>query len=384
MRIVVIGTSSSRRTALFQAAVQRRGMAMVLIPWRDLINGHADLRQIVRRDDLVRIDSPGRDFETERLLLLAGRSNHAPWAAKMENLADDRGLIRWPALWYEGFCRVLDQLAAQLAACAPHRQMTDPADIQAMFDKTATHARLQRSGVTVPPAIGRVNGYDHLLNEMRDRRWERVFVKLAYGSSASGAIALRMSRRGMVQAHTTVEIDGRDEDGEPRLYNTRRIHQLSRSSDIARIVNAIGRHVAHAEFWIPKAGIAGRTFDIRVLVIAGIACHTVVRMSRTPMTNLHLLNDRADETRVRERCGELSWDAAMKTCRDAMAAFPQSLYAGVDLLIAPDFRRHAVLELNAFGDLLGGAMWRGLDPYDAELAAIIGEGNRLSATAEVA
>ena len=43
---------------------------------------------------------------------------------------------------------------------------------------------------------------------------------------------------------------------------------------------------------MPKAGLAGHVFDLRVVVIAGRARHAVVRMSRGPMTNLHLLNRR--------------------------------------------------------------------------------------------
>ena len=56
----------------------------------------------------------------------------------------------------------------------------------------------------------------------------------------------------------------------------------------------------------------------------------------------------------------------------AMEVFPRSLYAGIDLLIASDYRRHAVAEVNAFGDLLYGAMHDGKDPYTAEIEAALG------------
>lgn len=88
------------------------------------------------------------------------------------------------------------------------------------------------------------------------------------------------------------------------------------------------------------------------------------------MTNLHLLNTRADPERVRERMGTEAWEAALRSCEQAMAGFPGSLYAGLDLLIAPDYRRHAVLEVNAFGDLLPGVLWEGQDTYTAEISAM--------------
>ncbi len=51
--------------------------------------------------------------------------------------------------------------------------------------------------------------------------------------------------------------------------------------------------------------------------------------------------------------------------------FPTSHYAGVDLLFTPSYRHHAVLEINAFGDLLPGILCDGLDTYEAELSALV-------------
>jgi hypothetical protein len=50
-----------------------------------------------------------------------------------------------------------------------------------------------------------------------------------------------------------------------------------------------------------------------------------------------------------------------------MACFPKSLYAGIDLLVTPDFQKHFVLEMNAFGDLLHDTLYQGVDTYSLEL-----------------
>ena len=375
VRIILIANPGSRRTQLLAAAVKRRaGLTMCLVPWADLLTGRADLRQAVRAGDVVRIDSPGRDFAVEQMLLRVGRPDDRRWQNRIDCMPNERGRVWWPDVWYRGLCAALDRITGQLAECPSHRLVSDPAGIRTMFDKTATNRVLVERGVPVPPAIGRIHDSGQLLGAMRDRRWPAVFVKLTYGSSAAGSIAIRTSTRGQVQAFTTVELDGFDPEGGFRIYNTRRIRRLSAVHEIAHVVDAVRSVGAHAERWIPKAGIDGRTFDVRVVVIGGRACHTVVRLSRTPMTNLHLLNDRSDDARVRERCGPESWRRAMESCEAAMRAFPGTRHAGVDLLIAPDFRRHAILEVNAFGDLLPGAMWQGMDTYDAELAAICGAG----------
>jgi D-alanine-D-alanine ligase-like ATP-grasp enzyme len=60
-----------------------------------------------------------------------------------------------------------------------------------------------------------------------------------------------------------------------------------------------------------------------------------------------------------------------RTCEAAAALFPNSLYCGIDLLIRPDYQQHAILEINAFGDLLPGTTWNGFDTYTSEVQAML-------------
>jgi hypothetical protein len=171
------------------------------------------------------------------------------------------------------------------------------------------------------------------------------------------------------RATTTVEVVR--EGGELRLYNSRRVRVYQARAGIVELIDALCRHGVHVEEWLPKAGFGGRVFDLRVVVIRRRARHVVVRGSRSPITNLHLLNERGDVQALRARMGSVAWKAAMVTCERAKGCFPNSLYAGLDLVIAPDFRRHAVVEVNAFGDLLPGVLSEGQDTYEAELRALL-------------
>ncbi|MEH2327422.1 MAG: hypothetical protein V7K32_28470 [Nostoc sp.] len=47
------------------------------------------------------------------------------------------------------------------------------------------------------------------------------------------------------------------------------------------------------------------------------------------------------------------------------------LYCGVDLLILPDWKTHVILEINAFGDLLPGILWNGMDTYTSGVKAVL-------------
>jgi hypothetical protein len=377
---VIVGNPASRRIALFDAALAGRGLAPArVLAWADLLAGRASLCNLVRAGDVVRLESPGRDFEVERALLAAGAeepdeddpaSQHYARISQSQvaALRFDKGQILFPRQWYLGFRAALRRIAQQLESCRPHRLTNGTVDVEIMFDKCLCHARLRDGGVAVPGALPPVRGFDELLARMTAAGWRRVFVKLAHGSSASGVVALEVGSGGKLQAITTVEMIR--EDGELKLYNSRRLRTYRDPRQIAELIDALARHRIHLERWLPKAGIDGKVFDLRVVVIDRRACHTVVRLSRSPLTNLHLLNERADSALVRARMGESAWSAAMAGCERAMECFPASIHGGVDLLIAPDFRRHAVLEVNAFGDLLHGVKWRGAGTHEAEIETL--------------
>src|SRR5688572_5899492 len=71
-RLVVVAVPG-RRIELFAAALARRGLAApVVVPWLDVLEGRLRLAEVVRADDVVRIESPGKHFETERAILSLG------------------------------------------------------------------------------------------------------------------------------------------------------------------------------------------------------------------------------------------------------------------------------------------------------------------------
>ncbi len=374
-RFVVAGNPGCRRVALFQEALARRGLpAATLVPYADLLAGRATLEQAVTAGAVVRLESPGRDFEVEKALLAAGADEpdaDGPTRVsrrKVSRLAFDKGRIWYPRQWYLGLCALLRRLGEQLSRCPPGVRMNCPADVEVLFDKVRCQARFADAGLPVPRSVGPVRSFTELRERMRAAGLRGVFVKLAHGSSASGVVAYRTGG-GRQEAVTTVEMVR--QGGELRLYNSRLIRRYQRPSEVAALIDALAREGVQVEEWLPKAGLDDHVFDLRVVVIAGAARHTVVRMSRSPMTNLHLLNQRGDAAVVAERMGAEAWQAARRTCERAAAVFPDSLHLGVDLLIGPDYRRHAVLEANAFGDLLPGALCEGQDTYEAEIRAAL-------------
>ena len=372
---VIVGNPDSNRVALFQQALARAGLPPAeVLAYADLIAGRDTLERVVHPGTVVRIESPGRDFEVEKAILAAGadvsdeEGSSRISRREAERLPFDKGRILYPRQWYLGFREVLRRLSRELSACPEHVLMNRPADVEVLFDKCHCQEMFARHGVPVPQGLGRVRTYDELRQRLRETGHRRVFVKLAHGSSASGVVAYETGG-GREQATTTVEMVCRS--GEPRLYNSRRVRRYRDPRALAALIDALGRERVRVEEWVPKAGLRGRTFDLRVVVIAGRAKHAVVRLSRGPMTNLHLKNERGDFADLLGRMGDGAWQAARRGCEHAASLFPGSLHVGVDLLVAAGYRRHAVAEANAFGDLLPGVLWDGMDTYSAEVAALL-------------
>ena len=376
LRTLIVGNPENRRISLFQAALAQRGEpAAEVVPWLEVVSSRVDWASRLRNVNRVRLESPGENAAVERALIAAGDTGEADTvcphadqisACEAAQLSDDPGLIRYPRQWYRGLRRILRQLDEH-AVHVPGAQWNHSVkNILCMFDKVECQHLLDQAGISIPATLPLIHSYDELLHQMNERGIHRVFVKLAHSSSASGVVALERGRSGQ-QAYTSAQLIRTN--GQTRLYNSLKVRCYTRTEDIRDLIDTLVRERVQVEAWLPKASYDERRFDLRVVVIGGQARHVVVRVSRQPMTNLHLGNSRGDTARIMETLGPEAWAAAMATCERAMRSFPGSLYAGIDLLIRNDYRRHAVLEVNAFGDLLPNVWHNRESTYDAELSA---------------
>ncbi|MFH8366974.1 STM4014 family protein [Streptomyces sp. NPDC018031] len=357
-RFAVVGNPENRRVTLFAAAVRAAGLpAPRVLPWREVLDGGAAFR----RGETVRVDSPGEEPEVER---------------RLRGVADPTR-VEGTARWYARFTGAVRGVAAA-AHTSGARLLDDPAELAVLFDKRLCHAVLERAGVTVPPSPTSgpdgvpVRGWEDVRALLGTAGLRRAFVKLAHGSSASGVLAVERSGPGRVQAATSVE---RAPDG--ALFNSLRVRRYTSEAEVGAIVDALAPDGLHVERWLPKASLGGRAADLRVVVTGGRATHAVVRTSRSPMTNLHLGGARGDlaAARAAAEAAGVPFAAVLGLCERAAACFPGTLCVGVDLLPGTGWRRFAVGEVNAFGDLLPGLTGlpgsgaEGLDTYGAQVAA---------------
>ncbi len=372
---VIIGNPENRRVDLFQKALVNRGQTSArVLSYVDLLAGIRSIEE-VPAGAIVRIDSPGENFEVEKSLLAVGQSRAEAEGSPVigtraiDKLPFDPGRILWPRQWYLGYCKMLRQWHAHLAERKDIRLVSWPPDIERMFDKVACHAQCQDAGIPVPRGLGPTERFDELVARMDELGVFRVFVKLAHGSSASGVVAFHR-RGGRMEAITSAEMDV-GPGGEMRLYNSLKMRRYTRPEEIGPLIDWLAGHRVHVEQWLPKASLARRVFDVRVLMIDGQPQHRVVRTSRGPLTNLHLGNRRGDTGALIAQLAPDQHQAAEDTCRRVAQLFPRSLQLGLDLLFTPGFRCHFVLEANAFGDLLPRIIHDGQDAYNAQITALM-------------
>jgi glutathione synthase/RimK-type ligase-like ATP-grasp enzyme len=374
MHFFVLGNPENRRVTLFSESYEASGFGKTsILSYLDVLKNNA-LKETDFSGSILRIESPGENFEVRKLLIAKG----APEAQKLKlpfisveaamQLKGDGSEIIHSRQWYLGFKALLNEIGQNLEKYPTARVMNRPSDIALMFNKKDCQQHLKEHGVPVPDFYTSVTGYEQLLELMNVQKLHKVFIKPAHASSASGVIAFRIFGEKQ-QAVTTIEL--KKEGDSVRLFNSLRVKTYTDKADIKTIITKILSENAIIEKWISKATIGDYYFDLRVLVIAGQAKHMVVRKSKQVITNLHLGNKRGTLEELEQVIGKEKLEEVKRIAEEAAGCFSGSLYCGVDVLVSADKKDMLVLEINAFGDLLPNVLYQNKSCYGAEIDAMM-------------
>jgi len=374
---IVFGAPDCPRVAQFVKQVRSLcGVTPLVISYCDVLSKPRSVLNLLVASagnaNFVRLETPGKNPELKYLLIHSGSVRLKEFACGARNdgkqvdefestgvevdkaVILEQGSLGYLHHWYEGLKHLLDCIETLLAQlrCVKNcstRYLIPPGDILAMFDKTASLKRLNAGGVSTPAFLGTIDNFQHLGEIMRLKNITKVFVKPNYSASAAGIIALQYHPRDHKWfAATTVEYV--DQDRTQRFFNTRRLRHYTDVKHIETIVDYVASNKAYAECWLPKSQYHGMSFDVRVVVVAGRAVKAVARLSRHPITNLHLGNNRLNLDVM--HIDKATKQQYISVAQDAMGAFPEALYAGVDVLIPLRGKQAKVLEVNAFGDFI--------------------------------
>lgn len=314
-KIILIGTDAGKRRFYFEKAVLEAGLCYSFYDWRNFLS--MEERENLKRC-MVKIDAPEwNSCRLEELESLIGQY--------MERLS---ALSRMP-----------------FGAFFNH-----PEDIAELLDKHKCKKRLIENGIPVTRLYDRAfSDPDSLLRFMAENKIPQVFIKPLRGSGAAGVTALRYHRRpdgrvpGRIVLYTCAAVEG------GALINTRRMSRLE-GAEAAALLERLLKLECIVEQWHPKDSFAGCCYDLRVIVQEGRVDYILPRLSRGPITNLHLNNHSVDFER-------LPLDAAAKArifelCVRAAQCYPRLKSIGMDVLLKRGSRNPCIIEMNAQGDLL--------------------------------
>ena len=359
---IIIGHSDNRRVGSFVEALSKNGHpSPTVVSHRDALDDPPVLAGLPDSPAWVRLESVGESAAFEQRLLELGYDG-APTDVDVKasfKSGIPHGALVAPRQHYRGFCRYLDRLQAIFTTKPQWRVLQPPATVKRLFDKNDVWARHRAAGLPVAEALPTpVHHPDQLRDAMTERGWPTVYVKLRSGSSASGlAVFMREPRERLM---TTAAFR------EGRWFNTLRMQRLDQRPAIDRALAFLLSEGAHVERALPKARLDGALFDLRVLTIKGEPTFTVVRQSRHPVTNLHLGGWRGRLEILRAATPSRALTAMYASCRKA-AAQHDCFHIGFDVLFTPGFRSHAIIEANAFGDLLPRLFVDGRSVYETQI-----------------
>lgn len=362
---LIIGSAQDRRVQGFQQALVLAGCAPATVV-DYLSDWSAVLPSLLTPNTYLRIESPGCGLPLVRQLMIHG----APQAesagfntcsdGQIHQAALERGEFIAPHQFYYGLKQRLLCLQGLLdrhpiAGCLNHIP-----DILTFFDKQTTHQQLAQHRISVPAALYGIQSYAELRDRMQLAGLRDVFIKTRFGSAASGIIALKTAGQ-KVLARTTIETV------DDRFFNTRRLKHINNEAILEGLINALCQWGVHCEAWLPKARVNGMHTDCRLVVVNGKPDFAVLRKSQTPITNLHLLNERASIDELTQGLPDGTWPEVLNTARKLADLFPQSFHFSPDIAVHQNLLGHSVLEINAFGDFIQNIQHQGMNSYGWEL-----------------
>lgn len=399
-KVVLLGEKGTKRTIYLVQAARKIGLPVFFIEWAHL----GDLWEKDFQDALIKIDPPVWDScDLEEMdSLVSG------YKEKLETLADlqerqgacflDHPLaIR--DLLDKRACKerlvraglpVTEQVAVtgQAAEAGQAAAVSQTTGRDAEAGQTAAGQAMPSDQEAGGPAAEWIGATDQLLEKMAAKKIFQVFIKPLGGSGAAGTAAFRWDpRTGRMMLYTCALLDtgvlpehsARSDQNAPpdhrapswpgvspdtrtlqspdvperfptRLLNTKRLRCFSREEEIRPLLDRLLQTGCIVERWYAKASHGAYSYDLRAVVQGGELDFLLARLSKGPITNLHLNNHPLEASALGLPDGVLG--EIRELCRRAMACYPGLWSAGIDILLERGSLKPRIIEMNGQGDLL--------------------------------
>ena len=228
-----------------------------------------------------------------------------------------------------------------------------PSAIAELLDKRVCKKKLKQNGLPVTESLEAAEeeapnrlSVETLLEMMERRGIHQVFIKPVNGSGAAGVSAFRWQpRTGRMMLYTcSLEQEGIG------LVNTKRLRCFSKPGETVSLLNRLLSLDCIVERWYAKEEYEGYSYDLRAVVQENEVDFLLARLSKGPITNLHLNNHPMEAGMLGLPAPVL--DSVEEICRKAMGCFTGLRSAGIDILLEKGSLKPRIIEMNAQGDLI--------------------------------
>lgn len=320
---VLLGNADTKRTDYFRQAAQQVKLPVFFADWKD--------------------------YETQKEQLFSGKGEQMlkidPPLWKSCSLGEMNALAA-------DYRQKLDELS-QMEKCRQVSFFNSPQSIKLLLDKIGCKKKLKEAGLPVTEMLDDSAALAfaeepvvQLVEWMRRVGCCQVFIKPVYGSGAAGVSAFRIQpKTGRVALYTCAM-----EHPEYGLVNTKRLRCFCGMKEVFSILGRILKLGCIVERWYAKAECGGYCYDLRAVVLDGGMSFLLGRLSKGPITNLHLNNHPLEASALGLPCQVLEQVALL--CRDAVGCFLGLRCAGIDVLLEKGSLRPRIIEMNAQGDLI--------------------------------
>lgn len=289
------------------------------------------------------------------------------WDHWQENLPKGRIFMKidppvWDSCSLEQLGSLIGDYQKQLEALSRFGRLQDvkflntPETIATLLDKRESKRRLAAAGLAVSEELKIVQEdvleVEQLLDIMQKQRIHQVFIKPICGSGAAGIAAFRWQPRTkqMVLYTCAWEVPDREDKKLNKLINTKKLRRFTDSKQVLSMVERLLKLGCIVERWHAKAEYQGYSYDLRAVVQDGRMDFCLARLSKGPITNLHLNN----HPLKLESLGlpQNVINDIEELCRQGMGCFSGLRSAGIDILLERGSWKPRIIEMNAQGDLL--------------------------------
>lgn len=320
-QVVLLGSPDTKRTIYLEKAARREGFPIAFVDWKSW----SDFQRLPAAAELfVKVDPPlWSSCSLEELNWLA--DSYIQQLKELGRLVQKQRIVFW----------------------------NSPSAIIELLDKRACKARLQRAGLPVTEMMrtyvlenNEKLTVEQLFEEMHRQRMHQVFIKPVRGSGAAGVSALRLqpqTGRMALYSCALIQADG-------ALVNTKCLRRFSKAEEILPLLERILAMDCIVERWYAKAEYQGCSYDLRAVVQEGRLDFLLGRLSKGPITNLHLNNKPLELAALKLPAHTLEDIAEL--CQKSMQIYPGLRSAGIDILLEKGSMKPRIIEMNAQGDLI--------------------------------